>query len=159
MLVVGADEADELDAARRGPAGGGLVERERIASLGGRALVGRASLGGAVACWLLYGLKRASAMGELLATGEALLAKEALVEGVVEVLDRAVASWLAGGDEHWGRALMQAVAQDLPDAGRRDERAAVVELHAARHGVAGPPRVQATDHALVAAIGDDLDPP
>ncbi len=35
------------------------------------------------------GLKRAGTLGELRATGEALLAKEALVEGVVEVLDRA----------------------------------------------------------------------
>jgi len=52
---------------------------------------------------------------------------------------------------------MQTEAHDLPDAGRRHERAAVVELHAARHAMACPQRVQATDD-LVATIDDDLDP-
>jgi hypothetical protein len=107
---------------------------------------------------LWKGFKRAGALGELLAAAEALLAKEALVERVVEVLDRAVAPRLAGRDEHRRRALVQTEAHDLPDAGRRHERAAVVELHAARHTMTTPQRVQAADNALVAAIDDDLDP-
>lgn len=52
----------------------------------------------------------------------------------------------------------QPEAHHLADAGRRAERAAVVESHAARHAMAAPERVQAGDDALVGAIDDDLDP-
>ena len=63
---------------------------------GAGGLVWRAALGGAVAVLgVVEALERASAVGELGAAAEALLAEEALVEGVVEVLDRAVAPRLA----------------------------------------------------------------
>jgi hypothetical protein len=68
---------------------------------------GGAPVGGAVAVLaVVEGLERAGADHELLAVGEALLAEEALVEGVVEALDRAVTPRLAGRDEHRGGALV-----------------------------------------------------
>ena len=53
---------------------------------------------------------------------------------------------------------MQADAHDLTDAGRRHERATVVELHPARDAVTGPQPLQPGDHPRVGVIGDDLDP-
>ena len=98
QLVVGADEADELDPAGRRPTGGDLVDAQRIAARRGRGLVGRAPVGRLVAVLaVVEGLERAGALGELVAVGEALLAEEALVEGVVEALDRAVAPRLSAG--------------------------------------------------------------
>src|SRR5256885_1628168 len=72
--------------------------------------------------------------------GEAFLAEEPLVEGVVEVLDRAVAPRLPGGDEHRRGVLAQAHAYDLAQPGRGAERAAVVELDPLGHAVAAAPQ-------------------
>ena len=55
-------------------------------------------------------------------------------------------------------ALAQADADDLAKPGRGDERVAVVELDAPRHPVAAPQPPQRGEHALVAAVADDLDP-
>ena len=49
---------------------------------------------------IVEALERAGPLGEVREADEALLAEEALVEGVVEVLDRAVAPRLPGRDEH-----------------------------------------------------------
>jgi hypothetical protein len=47
--------------------------------------------------------------------GETLLAEEALVEGVVEVLDRAVAPRLPGRHEARGHPLVEACPHDQPE--------------------------------------------
>ena len=103
-------------------------------------------------------LERAGTLGQVREVGEALLAEEALIEGVVEVLDRAVAPRLPGRDEHRCGALVKAHTHDLAQPGRGDERAAVVRLDPARHAVARPQRVQRAEHPLIAAVFDDLDP-
>jgi len=51
-------------------------------------------------------LERARAIAQLRQAAEALLAEEALVKGVVEALDRAVAPRLARGHEHRRGALV-----------------------------------------------------
>ena len=62
QLVVGADEADELDPAGRRPTGGDLVDAQRIAARRGRGLVGRAPVGRLVAVLaVVEGLERAVA--------------------------------------------------------------------------------------------------
>jgi hypothetical protein len=54
--------------------------------------------------------------------------------------------------------LVQADPDDLAEAGRRRERAAVVELDPARHAVSAPEPSQCGQHARVTAVFDDLDP-
>lgn len=63
-------------------------------------------------------LERERALDEMGQSVEALLAEEALLEGVVEVLDRAVAPRFAWRDEHERDLLMQADPGDLSQAGR-----------------------------------------
>jgi hypothetical protein len=103
-------------------------------------------------------LERVGARAQMLDASETLLAEEALVERVVEVLDAAFAPRLTRRDEHGRDGLAQAHAHDLEDPGRGDERAAVVELHALWNVVAAPRRVQRAKHTPIAAILDDLDP-
>src|SRR5205807_5051838 len=122
-LVVGADDADELDPALLGPAVGEFVERARDPRLAGSGgLLGRQTASGAVAVMgVAEALERAGAFGQVLDAGEPLLAEDALLEGVVEVLDGAVAPRLAGRDEHRGGVLPKAHAHDLPQPGRGAE--------------------------------------
>src|SRR5579884_2841666 len=114
-LVVGADEADELDRAPLGPAGGQFGERARQTRIAlGGGLLGRQASGGAVAVLgVVEAFERAGALGQVVDAGEAFGAEEPLLEGVVEVLDRAIAPRLPGRDEHRGGALVQAHADDL----------------------------------------------
>src|SRR5215216_3247299 len=112
------------------PAGGDLGQRARGAPGGVGGLVGRSAVGGPVAVLgVVEALERAGPVGKLRAAAEALLAEEALVEGVVEVLDRAR---LSRRHEHRRDTLVDQHAHDLPDPGRCDERAAVVELRPSR---------------------------
>ena len=88
-----------------GPAGGDLLGCAwGTLGAGGVGIVGNAAAGGAVAVLgVVEALERAGALAEMLKAREALLAEEALVERVVEVLDRAVAPRFASRDED-GRA-------------------------------------------------------
>ena len=142
----------------RGPAGRHLGDRERVAARPGHGFVGGAPGGRAVAVLsVVEGLKRAGALGELVTAAEALLAEETLVEGVVEVLDRAVAPRLSGRDEHRrgageGRPARPPRRRWARRTGCRCRPASGRE----RRG--GPQRVRAGEDARVGAVGDDLDP-
>src|ERR1035438_1068741 len=162
--MIGADEADELDPSALGPLVGQFRQRDRR-PLGGLAacFVGGLPAGGAVAMLAVgEALERVGARAQMLDASETLLAEEALVERVVEVLDAAVAPRLTRRDEHGRDALAQAHAHDLAAPSRPlrrgHERAAVVELHALWNAVATPQRMQRAKHTLIAAILDDLDP-
>jgi hypothetical protein len=103
-------------------------------------------------------LERQRALDEVGQAVEALLAEEALLECVVEVLDRAIAPGFPRRDEHERDPLVQADPDDLAQAGRRDERAAVIQLQASWQPVALPEGVKRRQHALITSVGDDLDP-
>src|SRR5450631_3881088 len=102
QLMIGADEADELDPSALGPLVGQFRQRGRR-PLGGFAacFVGGLPAGGAVAMLaVVEALERVGARAQMLDASETLLAEEALVERVVEVLDAAVAPRLTRRDEH-----------------------------------------------------------
>lgn len=74
-------------------------------------------------------LELACPAGDLLTINETLGAKEALVEGVVELLADPVSPGLALGDEHRDGTLVQRNPDDLAEAGRAEhERLAVIQL-------------------------------
>ncbi len=79
-------------------------------------------------------LELPGALDQMIEAAEALLAEEAALEGVVEMLDRAIAPPFPWRDEHGRDLLVQTDPDDLSEAGRADERPAVVEPQAPGRG-------------------------
>ncbi len=146
QLGVGANEPDVLD----GPGqlrGAALLQRAWLEAGSGLDLVGGgAAQRGVAVLGVVEILEVGHPSGQGGDIGEALGAKEALVEGVVVVLDNSLAPWLGEGDEDRDHALDETEAHHLAEVqSRAGERLLVVELGPHRYPETPPDRSERLD--------------